>query len=300
VRIASVLPPRFSHTALLGRGGMGEVWLCLDRIRGHAVAVKLGASPHPQSRALASLMLREAALLRCLAHPSIPAFFDEGTGPRGEPWLSMRYVRGEPLGALLARTARSASVWLGRWSRERAVTLVRDLCLALEHVHERGFVHGDVKPANVLAGVDGRVHLIDFGLAVPYPDASPRGARGGSALVGTPGYIAPERLGGAAVAHPRGDVYALGCVLFEALAHAPLHEDANARIALKATLAGTERRIRSWARSAGLDARLEAVCLRATANDPAERTQSAAQLREQLDAWLSSAAPRARRSETAA
>ncbi|HET6816481.1 MAG TPA: serine/threonine-protein kinase [Mycobacteriales bacterium] len=197
-----VLDNRYRLGDRLGGGAAAEVYRALDERLQRPVAVKLF-----RGDAAAQLQRHEAEMrtLASLDHPSLVGVYDAGTDDAtGAPFLVMQLVEGSTLADELHR---------GRLAPERAATYGAALADALAYVHERGFVHRDVKPANVLISGDGRVHLADFGIARLVDSAHE--TRTGDVL-GTPGYFSPEQVTGDPVGPPT-DVYALGIVLIECL-----------------------------------------------------------------------------------
>jgi serine/threonine protein kinase len=213
----------------LGEGGMGRLFRALDRASGETVALKLARSGTAAENAG---LLREAAALKRLRHPGVVRLLDDGIW-WGTPWLALELLEGrtlleemelwwtdqpsgdrppQPMQAPRIDQRRMAAA--GRLGEVAAIGAA--LADVLDHVHQAGFVHRDVKPANVFLrrGAErGRVALLDFGLACP-PNA-PRPADGRpSQCVGTMQYAAPEQIRGEPV-DARADIYSLGCVLFE-------------------------------------------------------------------------------------
>jgi streptogramin lyase len=199
----------FRLEALLGRGGMGAVYRAEDLRLGRKVALKLLAPELAENDRFRERFLRESQLAASLDHPHIVPIYAAGETD-GQLYLAMRYVEGYDLRALLARE--------GRLEPGRALALLEQVADALDAAHERGLIHRDVKPGNVLiAERAGREHcyLADFGLTKQ--TASISGLTGTGELVGTVAYVSPEQIRGEAV-DGRADVYALGCVLYECLA----------------------------------------------------------------------------------
>ena len=193
----TLLAGRYRVVALLGKGGMGEIYRAEDTKLGQTVALKFvrGAlSPEALQRLYA-----EVRIGRQVSHPNLCRLYDV-VELEGETFLTMEYVDGEDLGSLLAR--------IGRLAPDKALDLARDLCAGLAAVHDKGVVHRDLKPANIMVDGRGQARLTDFGLAVI------RGAPSGGFVAGTPAYMAPEQLAGKE-ATPRSDLYALGLVLFQ-------------------------------------------------------------------------------------
>ncbi len=198
---------RYRLQERLGRGGMGEVWRGWDQVLDRPVAVKL--LPRPDHRASLEGLRREARAAARLNHPRVVAVYD--LEDRGEqPCMVMEYVQGQSLAELLESR--------GALSPDHAVRLVAQAAAGLAAAHRKAVVHRDVKPANPLVSGDGTVKVCDFGIA-RYADAAVATARTGQ-LVGTTGYLAPERARGEP-ATPASDVYSLGCVLYELLTGQP-------------------------------------------------------------------------------
>ena len=189
----------------LGRGGMGVVWLATDERLARPVALKLFGPRTPgDSLEGRRRMLAEARAAGGLDHPHVVPVHDVGERPDGVAYLAMAWCEGGSLAARLAR---------GRLSLDHALRLGRQLASALSAAHERGLVHRDVKPANVLFDRAGQVRLADFGIAVSL--GSPEGDT--SRVLGTLAYAAPERLLGSEPDH-RADLWSLGVTLYQALA----------------------------------------------------------------------------------
>jgi len=190
-------------------GGMGEVWEASDMRLGRSVAIKVLKSELSHDGEFLHRFRIEAQTVASLSHIGIAAVHDYGEDDTGGPrlaYLVMELVRGEPLSARLAAA--------GRIDAEQTVSLLEQTGHALQAAHERGFVHRDVKPGNILITEDGLVKITDFGIAKA-SNAVPVTASG--MVMGTAHYIAPEQaMGGEA--GPAGDVYSLGIVGYECLA----------------------------------------------------------------------------------
>lgn len=198
---------RYRILRTLGTGGMGTVWLVEDTLQpGRIVALK---RHHPEFAHEIPLFLREFRIHRQLSHPHIPRAYELGfCRDKGVlcPYFTLEVSAGVGLHEILTQSGRGLS-------RTAVLEIAVGLVRALDHLHRQGFVHADIKPANVLVSQrDGRFHadLIDFGVAVP------RGRALGDELLATPEYAAPEVLEGATV-DPRSDLYAVGLILYEML-----------------------------------------------------------------------------------
>jgi len=194
----TMLADRYRIVALLGKGGMGQVYRADDVRLGQAVALKfVSASPDPR---LWERLKAEVLVGRQVSHPNVCRLYDLDEA-EGHTFLAMEYVDGEDLGSLLSR--------IGRLPPDKVVALARDLCAGLAALHERGVIHRDLKPANIMIDGRGRARITDFGLAV-----TQEATRGGEGFAGTPCYMSPEQLSGKRL-DTRSDLYSLGLILFE-------------------------------------------------------------------------------------
>src|SRR6516225_7413427 len=191
---------RYRIIALLGRGGMGEVYRATDLTLGQSVALKFLPEEAARDQRLLERFHGEVRIARQVSHPNVCRVYDIGEFA-GTPFLSMEYVDGEDLASLLPR--------IGRLPADKAVETARKICAGLAAALDRGIIHRDLKPANIMINKRGDVVIMDFGLA-----AVASGLSGPESRNGTPAYMAPEQLKGAEVT-ARSDVYALGLVLYE-------------------------------------------------------------------------------------
>jgi hypothetical protein len=201
---------RYQLDRRIAVGGMGEVWEASDTRLGRSVAVKVLRPELSDDPEFLHRFRIEARTVASLDHSGIAAVHDYGeddspTGDRRTAYLVMELVRGEPLSTLISR---------GPLDPYETLRLLEEAAWALQAAHERGFVHRDVKPGNILVRTDGLVKLTDFGIAKA-ADAVPVTRSG--MVMGTAHYIAPEQASGAE-AGPAGDVYSLGIVGYECLA----------------------------------------------------------------------------------
>ncbi|MFC5182847.1 WD40 repeat domain-containing serine/threonine protein kinase [Actinomadura harenae] len=206
------LAGRYRILELIGRGGMGRVWRAYDDQLGREVAVKEMLLPEgiddEGRREWYARTAREARAAARLHHPGIVTVHDRVLEPDGRPWIIMEFVRGRSLSDLLRAE--------GPLPPRRVAEIGRQMLSALTAAHAHGIVHRDVKPANVLLSGD-RAVLTDFGIAALADDVTV--TRTG-ALVGTPGYMAPEQIRGEP-ATPRSDLWALGATLYTAVEGRP-------------------------------------------------------------------------------
>jgi serine/threonine-protein kinase len=194
------LKGRYEIERTIGHGGMASVFAAYDQELDRPVALKLLADNLCGDEEAQERFKREARIAARLAHPNIVAIFDVGQDD-GRPYIVMEYVEGKSLSALLQAE--------GPLSPDRAVALVRQACAGLEHAHEAGVVHRDVKPKNMLLRDDGVLKVADFGIARA---AEVAGLTRVGDVVGSPPYIAPEQMHGRDIS-PATDVYGLGVLL---------------------------------------------------------------------------------------
>jgi predicted ATPase/tRNA A-37 threonylcarbamoyl transferase component Bud32 len=264
--------------ALVARGGMGVVYRATQLSLEREVALKLIAPELASQEAFRSRFLREAKLAASLEHPHVLPVYEAGEVD-GQLFLALRYVEGADLGSVLAR---------GPLSPETSRRIVAQLCSALGAAHERGLLHRDVKPENVLLlGREGEEHayLTDFGLAKPQAE---HGLTQTDELLGSLAYLAPEQIE-KGHSDERSDLYALGCLVYACLTGTPPFVREHEAALLWAHLKEPAP-LPSEAHPELGDA-FDWVIERALAKDPAERFQSAAE----LAVALASEAPPTRR-----
>jgi hypothetical protein len=253
----------------LGQGGMGEVYKAYQPDLRRTVAIKtLLAGEHASPDSL-ERFLREARVAAQLVHPNIVQIYDIGAEGRLR-YIVMEHVEGRSLKEVLAER--------GRLDPPSALRLARSVARALQFAHERGVIHRDIKPANLLLDRQGRVRILDFGLAKSLTESGALTA--GGTMIGTPGYMSPEQ----AFAAPeevdaRADVYSLGAVLYEMLTGRPPFEGATVLAVLRKIEAEDPP-------PPGVSPEVDALVLKALAKDPARRFQSAAEMAEALRACL--------------
>ncbi len=259
--------PQYQIMHLLGRGGMGAVYMgrqiTLDRL----VAIKI----LPPELGMDDLQFvarfkNEARAMAKLSHPGIVTVHEFGESADGLLYIIMEFVDGDDVARLIA----------GRKVIPVAETVpvVMQVCEALHYAHERGIVHRDIKPSNILIGADGMVKVADFGLAkVRHADQSQFTSSG--AMLGTLHFMAPETFVIGAVVDRRADVYALGVMLYQMLTGK-----------LPQGLFGMPSE-----EVAGLDPRYDAIVAKALREDRSLRYQSAAELRQELFVTFNQAAP---------
>jgi serine/threonine-protein kinase len=193
----TILDGRYRILGLLGRGGMGEVYRADDLRLGQQVALKFLPAALSADPGRLAQFHNEVRTARQVSHPNVCRVYDIGE-IEGQLFITMEYVDGEDLAALLRR--------IGRLPEDKGIEIARQICAGLAAAHERGVLHRDLKPANIMLDGAGKVRLMDFSLAAAGTVTDIR--------AGTPAYMAPEQLAGQEVTI-RSDIYSLGLVLYE-------------------------------------------------------------------------------------
>jgi serine/threonine-protein kinase len=253
----ALLGERYRIVALLGRGGMGEVYRAQDLTLGQDVALKFLPESAKNEETLGRFR-QEVRIARSVSHPNVCRVYDIGEED-GQPFLSMEYVDGENLSALLKR--------IGRFSPERALEVARKICAGLAAAHLKGILHRDLKPANIMLDSRGEILIMDFGLASLAGEVA-----AGDVQSGTPAYMAPEQLSGKEVT-ARSDIYALGLILYELFTGKRAYEGRGFAEVLRERAESTPSTPSSVVKD--LDPVVERVILRCLESDPAARPASA-------------------------
>jgi serine/threonine-protein kinase len=273
-RTGDVLGGRYEIRALLGQGGMAEVYAADDRLLGRRVAVKVLRAGLDADRRAVARFRREARAEAALSHPNIVAIHDVGLDGE-QPFLVMELVPGETLSEMIWRDAPLPV--------ERAAEIGVEVAEALAFAHDAGIVHRDVKPGNVMVTPNGRVKVVDFGIAramawTPLTGPGP--------VEGTAAYLSPEQVRGLPL-DGRSDVYSLGIILYEMLAGVPpFRGDTPLAIAYRHV---EEPPVPLESLRPSTPPGLAAIVMRCLSKDPATRYQSAARLASDLRAFRGSA-----------
>jgi len=269
----------------IGEGGMGAVWKALDTSLDRAVAIKILPDHFALDAERSSRFEREAKLLASLNHPGIAAAYGLHE-LRGLRFLAMELVPGESLAERLAR---------GALPVDEALGIARQVALALEAAHESGVIHRDLKPANIQLAPDGRVKILDFGLAKAFvpdsakagtnPSLSPTMTSAGTVagmILGTAAYMSPEQARGRVVDR-RADVWGFGCVLFEMLAGKRAFPGETVTDLLVAVV----KEEPDWsALPAGLPRRIQRLIARCLVKDPHDRLRDVGDARLEIEEAL--------------
>jgi len=290
-RLAPALAGRYTLERELGRGGMATVYLADDLKHHRRVAIKvlrpeLGALLGPDRFA------REIRIAAALNHPHILPLYDSGEAvvsresqvvsedptthdPRPTTFLYyvMPFIAGE---SLRQRIVREHQLPI-----DEAIRLVRQVAAALHHAHQKGVIHRDVKPENVLLH-EGEAMVADFGIALAADPAAGERLTQAGIMVGTPEYMSPEQAAGERALDARSDVYSLGCVLYELLAGEPPHTAPTARMMIARRFTEPAPRVRRL--RPAVPPALEQALVRALAREPDDRFPSAAAFADALTA----------------
>ncbi len=285
---ASDDPDRYESVGEHARGGLGRIVRAVDKRLGRTVAVKelLRRNTSNETR-----FMREALITARLEHPGIVPVHEAGHWPNGDPYYVMKLVEGRTLKELIAEKATM---------RDRLGLLPHVIAVAdaVGYAHSEGVIHRDIKPSNVIVGSFGETMVVDWGLArdrkQDLPDADfclldndPSGSGAGSSnvstvsgkVIGTPAYMSPEQARGEVV-DERGDVYAIGTVLYELLAGTAPHADTTPQATLERVLAGPPKPVDCAVPH--VPSELGTIIAKAMARDPSDRYPNATALAEDL------------------
>jgi serine/threonine-protein kinase len=254
----TLLGGRYRIIGLLGVGGMGEVYRATDLTLGQSVALKFLPAEAATNQQLLERFHGEVRVARQVSHPNVCRVYDIGQ-VEGMPFISMEYVDGEDLASLLHR--------IGRLSADKAIQTARKICAGLAAAHDRGVIHRDLKPQNIMMNKRGEVLIMDFGLSAIANQLS-----GSEVRNGTPAYMAPEQLRGSGVT-TKSDIYSLGLVLYELFTGRKPYEASGASQLLEQQEAAQLTSISSLA--SDVDPAVERVVRQCLDPDPARRPASA-------------------------
>ena len=273
-----LLGGRYELDGVVGRGGMAEVYRARDIRLDRIVAVKTLREDLARDQTFQARFRREAQSAASLNHPSIVAVYDTGedmTGPAHVPYIVMEYVDGRTLRELLRDDRRLLP--------ERALEITDGVLRALDYSHRNGIIHRDIKPGNVMLTRSAEVKVMDFGIARAMSDTQATMTQTAQ-VIGTAQYLSPEQARGERV-DARSDLYSTGCLLYELLTgRPPFTGDSPVAIAYQHVRENPippsriDPEIPPWA---------DAIVLKAMAKDPADRYQSAAEMRTDIQRALS-------------
>nr|MDQ6914677.1 protein kinase [Actinomycetota bacterium] len=263
----TVVDGRYSILSRLGSGGMADVYCAQDLQLGRKVALKLLYRRFAEDEQFVERFKREASAAAGLQHPNVVGVYDRGEFD-GTYYIAMEYLEGRSLKQIVQDE--------GPLAPERAIELVVQILRAARFAHQRGVIHRDLKPHNVIVDEEGRVKVTDFGIArAGASDMTETGS-----IMGTAQYLSPEQAQGHAVS-AQSDLYAIGIVLYELLTgRVPFDGDSPVTIALKQV---SELPVPPSAYNAAIPPELDALVLRALEKDPARRFTDAEEMSGALE-----------------
>ncbi|MEX0592919.1 MAG: PASTA domain-containing protein, partial [Nitriliruptoraceae bacterium] len=260
--VGRILSGRYELSRLLGRGGMAEVWAAHDHTLSREVAIKLLLDRFLDDESFTRRFQDEARHVARLNHPNLVGVYDTGAD-QGQPYIVMELVEGRSLQQVIAA---------GGLPEDRALQVVGQVCAALAYAHDRGLIHRDVKPGNILIADDGTVKVTDFGIARAVDNETVTRT---AAVLGTAAYLSPEQAQGLDV-DPRSDLYSLGVVLYELLTgDQPFVGDTPVTVAYQ-HVQQAPRPPREL--DISISPAAEAITMRALAKNPANRYQHAGEM----------------------
>jgi serine/threonine protein kinase len=275
-----LLGGRYELDGIVGRGGMAEVFRARDNRLNRIVAVKTLRSDLARDQMFQARFRREAQSAASLNHPSIVAVYDTGedmVGGTPVPYIVMEFVEGRTLRDLLRDD--------GRLPPKRAAQITDGVLRVLDYSHRNGIVHRDIKPGNVILTRSGEVKVMDFGIARAVSDYQLSMTQTAQ-VVGTPHYMSPEQARGERV-DARSDLYSTGCLLYELITgRPPFTGDSPVAVAYQHVMedpvppSRVDPEVPAWA---------DAVVLKALQKDPAQRHQSAGEMRNDIQRALAGA-----------
>lgn len=258
----------------IGRGGMATIFRAVDLRMGRIVAVKILREMYSSDPKFVTRFQREARAASALQHPNIVQVFDYGQS-KDSYFIVMEFVDGMDLRRYLKKR--------GMLENDRAVEIAHDVALGLGAAHQRGIVHRDVKPQNIMLNDEGLVKLTDFGIASMYKDAESERLTTTGMTLGTVQYYAPEQAQGEIV-KPAADIYALGIVMYEMLTgRTPFEGDTPVAVAMKHIQEIPEPPTRYNPR---ITPALERIILRCMEKDPRDRYRDGNTLAQALESYM--------------
>ena len=254
--------------ALLGKGGMAEVFKVWNGNLQRFEALKALPPALAHDRSLVERFLREARTAAGLQHPNIAAVYGVSQSNATQPFFTMELISGGDLADLIAQR--------GRFTLDEALPILRQIASALDYAGARGLIHRDIKPANIMMNADGNeIKVVDFGIARAHEESGGTRMTQAGMIVGTPEYMSPEQAGSGAPVDARTDQYSLGVIAYEMLCGEPpfvAQRDTSILMVMMQHVNDAPRPPLEW--TPDLPRNVNAAILRALAKDPAQRFAS--------------------------
>jgi serine/threonine protein kinase len=271
--LGTAVADRYEIIAVIGIGGWSTVYEAKDKVLNRPVALKVLHSHHAMDQQKLHRFQREAQAASLLAHPSVAAIFDYGTLDQGRPYIVMEFVQGKTLADLLKEGQRLSS--------RESVGLFSQVCDGLDAAHKIGLIHRDLKPSNIMITGPGNAKTLDFGIAKwTLQDANDLTKSG--EVLGTPSYMSPEQCLGSTDLDGRADIYALGCVMYEASTGIKAFPCDQVLDCLSNQIKVMPRRLKAIAPAVDAPLSLESAIFKALAKNPGDRFQSMSDMKAAL------------------
>ncbi|MDF1813448.1 MAG: protein kinase [Verrucomicrobiales bacterium] len=315
--VETSIEEKYTFHGQIARGGMGIIVSATDKKLNRPVAIKQLAGPE-EDPTLVKQLIREAQITARLSHPGIIPIHELGHDAEGRVYYTMKHIRGEPLDKVLEKLRSGDQTMIEKSPFRRLLIIFSRICDAIGYANEKGIIHRDIKPDNIMLAPYGEYLLIDWGIAKDlnnpapedptpvvsafryHPEPGDYGATLHGAVFGSPSYMSPEQARGDINSiDARSDVFGLGALLFEILTLSPPYEGETPEEAVKSAAKREIKRISEirkeapdpnipWPHLNGaeLPESILAVAMKAMRMEPDERYQSAAELRRDIDAYL--------------
>jgi len=280
----SVIAGKYEIVSILGTGGMSVVYRARDRVIGRDVALKMLSSARMADEKSVRRFQQEGTAVGRLNHPNIVSVHDFGVLDTGEPFLVMDFAEGKTVADLLA--------FSGRFSPLRAMRLVENVLDALVHAHEKGVVHRDLKPGNIILATssdgDESAKVFDFGIAklMPQADSVGHDLTQTGEVFGSPLYMSPEQCLGKSL-DGRSDIYSLGCIIFEAIAGHPPHQGETTVETIIKHVQEPAPLLSKICSGSAVPPALDNLVARALAKNPHDRYQDVREMRNAVSSLIS-------------
>jgi eukaryotic-like serine/threonine-protein kinase len=282
-----VSPKKYQFIRKIGEGGMGSVFEVFDADLNRYIALKTMHLAMEGASGAVQRFLAEAQVMGQLQHPNIVPVYEVGLTEERSLYYTMPVVQGRTLKNIL-RAIRESEPDLESFSLTRLIQVFLQVIQAVSYAHDKGVIHKDLNPSNIMIGQHGEVQVLDWGLwqLAPHAKVSTSFSRPAAheQISGTPGYMSPEQVVGAPLDH-KTDIYALGAILYEILTLETLFHGSVQQV-ITATRETEPERPRERNKEREIPAVLEEICLKALSKNALQRQDSAMQLSEELQKWL--------------